>query len=118
MIGLFTGTGERVGFENAREGAKFSYKYRVRTDTELHAVEKNLQFAEFVGCEPADPVFALPPLGEVPEIVKSMRALRGYRPFGRDPGEEVARRVFRTSCFPSAHSFNYCRRQIGRGAWR
>jgi lipopolysaccharide heptosyltransferase I len=72
-IGLFTGTGDRVGFEHAREGAKFSYRYRVRTDAELHAVEKNLRFAEFVGCEPAHPVFALPPLGEVPEIVKSMR---------------------------------------------
>jgi lipopolysaccharide heptosyltransferase I len=71
-ISLFTGTGERVGFENAREGAKFSYKYRVRTDTELHAVEKNLLFAEFIGCEPSAPVFALPPLGEVPGIVKSM----------------------------------------------
>ena len=55
VIGLFTGTAERVGFESAREGAKFSYKYRVRTDTELHAVEKNLRLVEFVGCKPADP---------------------------------------------------------------
>jgi len=73
MICLFTGTQERVGFESAREGSKFSYKYRVRTETELHAVEKNLLLAQFVGCEPADPVFTLPPLGEVPEIVKGMR---------------------------------------------
>jgi lipopolysaccharide heptosyltransferase I len=72
-IGLFTGTGDRVGFEQAREGAKFSYKYLVRTDTELHAVEKNLRFAEFLGCEPADPVFALPPLSEIPDIIKGMQ---------------------------------------------
>jgi heptosyltransferase I len=72
-IGFFTGVEDRVGFEHAREGAKFSYKYRVRTDTELHAVEKNLRLAEFVGCEPADPVFALPPLGEVPDTVRGMR---------------------------------------------
>jgi lipopolysaccharide heptosyltransferase I len=73
MIGLFTGVEERAGFESAREGAKFSYKHRIRTDTELHAVEKNLQFARFAGCESADPVFPLPPFGEVPEIVKVMR---------------------------------------------
>ncbi len=73
MIGLFTGVGERVGFEHAREGAKFSYKYRVRTDTELHAVQKNLLLAQFVGCAPAEPVFALPPLGEVPEVVRGIR---------------------------------------------
>ncbi len=72
VICLFTGAEERVGFESAREGAKFSYKYRVRTETELHAVEKNLLLAQFVGCEPAGPVFPLPPLGEVPRIVKGM----------------------------------------------
>ena len=80
-IGLFTGTENRVGFDHAREGAKFSYKYRVVTDTEehkaktkteLHSVLKNLRLAEFVGCEPADPVFTLPPLGEAPDIVRSM----------------------------------------------
>ena len=118
MICLFTGAQERVGFESAREGSKFSYKYRVRTETELHAVEKNLLLAQFVGCEPAGPVFTLPPLGEVPEIVKGMRAICGYRSFGRDPGEEMARRVFRTTCVPSALSVNRSRRQVRRGAWR
>lgn len=72
MIGVLSGAEERVGFDSAREGAKFSYKYRVRTETELHAVDKNLRLAEFVGCGRADPVFALPPLGKVPEIVKNM----------------------------------------------
>jgi len=72
MIGVLTGAEERVGFESAREGAKFSYKYRVRTQTELHAVEKNLQLAEFVGCGHAEPVFALPTLTEVPESVKNI----------------------------------------------
>ncbi len=72
LIGIFSGARERVGFDSAREGAKFSYRYRVRTPSELHAVEKNLLLAEFVGCKPADPVFALSPLGEVPEIVKKI----------------------------------------------
>ena len=72
MIGILSGAQERVGFESAREGAKYSYRYRVKTELETHAVEKNLRIAEFVGCERADPVFALPPLGEVPEIVKNL----------------------------------------------
>jgi lipopolysaccharide heptosyltransferase I len=72
MIGLFTGAEERVGFEHAREGAKFSYKYRVATDTELHAVEKNLLVARFVGCDPGEPVFTLPPFGKLPGIVKDI----------------------------------------------
>jgi lipopolysaccharide heptosyltransferase I len=73
MIGLFTGAGEKVGFESAREGAGFFYKYKIRTSNELHAVEKNLQFARSIGCEPAKAVFPLPHLGEVPDIVKGMR---------------------------------------------
>ncbi|MHC1726423.1 MAG: lipopolysaccharide heptosyltransferase II [Syntrophobacteraceae bacterium] len=70
MIGLFTGSKERVGFENAREGAKFTYRYRVRTNPESHAVEKNLDIARFLGCEATAPVFPLPPLGEVPAVVR------------------------------------------------
>jgi lipopolysaccharide heptosyltransferase I len=72
MIGIMAGTKERVGFESAREGAKFSYRYRVRTQTDLHAVEKNLQLAEFIGCGRAEPVFPLPPLAEVPKIVQNI----------------------------------------------
>ncbi len=72
MIGMFSGARERVGFESAREGAKFSYRYRVRTPSELHAVEKNLLLAEFVDCKRAEPVFALPPPGKVPEMVKNI----------------------------------------------
>ncbi|MGC8491757.1 MAG: lipopolysaccharide heptosyltransferase II [Syntrophobacteraceae bacterium] len=72
MIVLFTGARQRVGFENAREGAGFSYNYRVRTDAELHAVEKNLLVARFVGCAPAEPQFPLPPRGEAPSIVKGL----------------------------------------------
>jgi heptosyltransferase-1 len=72
MIVHFTGAPESVGFENAREGARFFYKHRVRTQTELHAVEKNLLIARFVGCEPAEPRFPLPRPGEPPPIVKSL----------------------------------------------
>lgn len=72
LIGILSGTKERIGFESAREGAKFTYKYRVRTETELHAVDKNLRLAEMLGCKAAEPVFPLPPLGDVPAVVKGM----------------------------------------------
>lgn len=68
MIGIFTGTKERAGFENAREGAKFSYKYRIRTDAELHAVDKNMLLARTLGCDAGDPVFPFPQLDLSPEL--------------------------------------------------
>ncbi len=72
MIGMFSGTAERVGFESAREGAKFTYKYRVKTDPELHAVEKNMRIAQFLGCNCHDPAFPMPALGPVPTIVRNL----------------------------------------------
>ncbi len=72
LMVLFTGARETVGFESAREGARFFYKYRVRTQTELHAVEKNLLLAQFVGCERAEAQFPMPDPGEPPGIVKGL----------------------------------------------
>ncbi len=68
MIGLFTGCEDRVGFDAAREGAKFSYKYRIKTEAEIHAVEKNMRIARFLGCAVQEPEFPFPPLELPPEL--------------------------------------------------
>lgn len=68
MIGLFTGAEDRVGFDAAREGAKYSYTHRVKTAVEIHAVEKNMRIAEFLGCPPGEPRFPFPPLEVPPEL--------------------------------------------------
>ena len=73
VIGLFTGTKERVGFAHAREGSKFTYKYKVKTPKELHAIEKNLLLARFIGCERVETVFPFPDFGDLPEDIKGMR---------------------------------------------
>jgi heptosyltransferase I len=89
MIGLFTGTKERAGFENAREGAKFSYKYRIRTDAELHAVDKNMQLARALGCDAGDPVFSFPPLDLAPELSRLLPS--EYAVFAPSAGTLVKR---------------------------
>lgn len=46
----------RVGFANAREGARLFYTHRVMTGSpEQHAIERYLKLAKFVGC-PVEPV--------------------------------------------------------------
>ena len=74
VIGIFTGARERVGFEGAREGAKYTYKFRVKTDPDLHAVDKNMLIARFLGCESSEPAFPLPPLGPPPAVLRNMGA--------------------------------------------
>ncbi|MFZ2448661.1 MAG: lipopolysaccharide heptosyltransferase I [Syntrophobacteraceae bacterium] len=70
MIGLFTGSAERVGWQSAREGARFTYKYRVGFHPEIHAVERNIQLAEFVGCRMREPSFPFPPIEISPDILR------------------------------------------------
>jgi heptosyltransferase I len=72
LIGMFTGSKERAGFENAREGARFSYKYRIGTEPEMHAVEKNMLLARAVGCDGGDPAFPFPPLNIPEEISRQL----------------------------------------------
>jgi lipopolysaccharide heptosyltransferase I len=74
MIGIFTGAKERVGFENAREGAKFTYRYRVETAPEMHAVDRNMLLARYLGCETVDPVFPFPLLDPAAEISRMLPA--------------------------------------------
>jgi lipopolysaccharide heptosyltransferase I len=81
LIGLFTGARERVGFESAREGAKYTYKFRVKTDPELHAVDKNMLIARFLGCETSEPTFPLPPLDPSPAVLRNMGAYAAIAPF-------------------------------------
>ncbi len=68
MIGLFTGTGARAGFNAAREGARYTYRYKIRTAVEMHAVDKNVLLALALTCTDHDISFPLPPLDRRPEI--------------------------------------------------
>jgi lipopolysaccharide heptosyltransferase I len=88
MIVHFTGAKETVGFEAAREGARFFYAHRVKTAAQLHAVEKKLQIAEFIGCKIAKPQFPLIGLGEPPEFVER---LGGYAVIAPSAGTAVKR---------------------------
>ncbi|MEM5786862.1 MAG: glycosyltransferase family 9 protein [Syntrophobacteraceae bacterium] len=60
MIGLFTGSRERVGFGIAREGAKYTYKYRIRTNWDEHAVKRNILIPLALGCRMSDFAFPFP----------------------------------------------------------
>lgn len=62
VIGLFTGTEDRVGFADAREGAKYTYSHRVPASWDEHAVERNVRIALALGCGMDDFSFPFPPL--------------------------------------------------------
>ncbi|MFN3396336.1 MAG: glycosyltransferase family 9 protein, partial [Thermodesulfovibrionales bacterium] len=65
IIAKATGSGFRVGFDEAREGATLFYTHTVKAGSELHAVERYLMIADFLGLTNSEVSFPFPPLPEV-----------------------------------------------------
>lgn len=55
-----TGASVRVGFKEAREGSSIFYTHRVEGGKDIHAVDRYLKIAKFLGCDIADVRFPLP----------------------------------------------------------
>lgn len=50
----------RAGFYDAREGSNFFYTNKIRVKTNAHAVDRNLEIADFFDCDISDVRFPLP----------------------------------------------------------
>lgn len=55
-----TGSPVRIGFEEAREGSRFFYTCKVEGGKGIHAVDRYLKIAEFLGCNITEVCFPLP----------------------------------------------------------
>jgi lipopolysaccharide heptosyltransferase II len=60
IITLSTGSSVRVGFQEAREGSRFFYTHKVKGGKDIHAVDRYLKIAAFLGCDIADVCFPFP----------------------------------------------------------
>ena len=79
LLGLLSGATMRVGFARAREGAPWMYTHRVPLPGEhesswrllaMHAVDRNLAIAQFLGADISRPIFYLPGLAEDEKFVR------------------------------------------------
>ncbi len=73
LLGLLSGAQVRVGFARAREGAPWMYSHRVSLPGDqnlpwrmigVHAVDRNLAIANFLGADISKPILHFPELGE------------------------------------------------------
>jgi heptosyltransferase-1 len=55
-----TGSPVRIGFEEAREGSRLFYTYRIEGGKDIHAVDRYLKIAAFLGCNITEVCFPLP----------------------------------------------------------
>lgn len=55
-----TGAPVRIGFKEAREGSRFFYTHKIEGGKGIHAVDRYLRMAGFVGCDTSNVVFPFP----------------------------------------------------------
>lgn len=59
IIALSTNSPLRIGFQEAREGSKYFYTHKVRVGKNIHAVDRYLKIADFIGCDISEINFPL-----------------------------------------------------------
>lgn len=60
ILGKATGTSVRIGFKEAREGSRIFYTHTVKGGKDVHAVDRYLEIAKFLGCDISDIKFPFP----------------------------------------------------------
>jgi lipopolysaccharide heptosyltransferase I len=72
IIAVATRARLRLGFKEAREGSNIFYTHKLRGGREIHAIERYLRVAAFLGCNTNDLHFPFPPLLLNPSIAKAL----------------------------------------------
>lgn len=67
----------RIGFREAREGSRFFYTNKVEGGRDIHAVDRYMKIACFLGCETAIVTFPFPDLKNDREMANELRSSYG-----------------------------------------
>jgi lipopolysaccharide heptosyltransferase I len=59
LITMASRAGMRLGFSEAREGSTMVYTHRVKGGKDIHAVDRYMKMAEFLGCDTRDVSFPM-----------------------------------------------------------
>ncbi|MFC1830250.1 glycosyltransferase family 9 protein [Thermodesulfobacteriota bacterium] len=75
LISMVTGAGYRLGFKESDEGSPLFYTHKIRGGTEIHAIDRYLKIAAFMGCDTAPIRYPFAPFPENPEIYRNLPAV-------------------------------------------
>ncbi len=62
----------KLGFRESDEGSPFFYTHRIHGSMEIHAIDRYLEIARFMGCEPGRIEYPFAPYDPYPSIMKSL----------------------------------------------
>jgi lipopolysaccharide heptosyltransferase II len=72
VITWFTRAPVRLGFKESDEGSPFFYTHRIHGSMNIHAIDRYLEIARFMGCSRQEIAYPLAPHDPNPEILQSL----------------------------------------------
>jgi heptosyltransferase I len=68
----------RIGFQEAREGSRFFYTHKVKGGKDIHAVDRYLKIAAFLGCDTSEIIFPFPEADTISSFIPHPSSFREY----------------------------------------
>ncbi|WP_321495559.1 glycosyltransferase family 9 protein [uncultured Desulfobacter sp.] len=72
LISGFSRAPVRLGFKESDEGSPFFYTHKIHGSMNIHAIDRYLKIAEFMGCPTDQIVYPFAPFNPVPAICKDL----------------------------------------------
>lgn len=79
----------KLGFKESDEGSPFFYTHKIEGGTEIHAIDRYLKIAQFLGCDISDIQYPFAPYDENPPVMN--RLPRQYAVMVPSAGKEANR---------------------------
>jgi len=72
VISYFSKAGIRLGFKESDEGSPFFYTHKIHGSMDIHAIDRYLKIAQFMGCPTDEIAYPFAPYDLFPEICKGL----------------------------------------------
>jgi heptosyltransferase I len=72
VITWFSKAPVRLGFEESDEGSPWFYTHRIHGSMNIHAIDRYLEIARFMGCAVGSPVYPFAPFDPAPAVLKTL----------------------------------------------
>jgi heptosyltransferase I len=72
MITWFSNAPVRLGFEESDEGSPLFYTHKIHGSMNIHAIDRYLEIAKFMGCTKDPVVYPLAPYDPLPSVLKTL----------------------------------------------
>jgi len=72
LVTLAAGAKYKLGFSDSNEGSPFFYTHKIRGGNQIHAIDRYLLLAKYIGCDVSEVLFPFPPLPDLSKLLETL----------------------------------------------